>query len=194
MARILLEPMNTKAVSIISRMLVVAAIIASSAAIAGVGRRQSGTAIQVKAGFYRLKTAIDVASVKAIGSAQTKASPSILQVSKEEASRVTELVMKSGGTLSGSPSVKTLVDQEAKITMDSGDGANSLTVTPSTRGSDTITLRFKLAVTTVTGQQRITRSASGVARVQESKSLLIIQNPRAGQPGFLAVVEARRAH
>jgi len=132
-------------------------------------------------------------AIKAIGSAQTKASPSILQVSKEEMDRVEKVVTDAGGSLVGSPKVLTQVDQTAKISTDGSDVSYALEVTPSNHGSDTISLRFKLAVTMTSGQVKTTRSASGSARVQEAKALLIIENPRAGQPGLLTVVEAKRS-
>lgn len=149
-------------------------------------------AVQITARFYRLKDPIDVNSIKAIGSAQTKASPSILQVSKEEMDRIIKQVTDAGGTLVGSPKVITTVDQQAKIEVKGADPSYSLDVIPSNRGSDTITLNFKLAVSTTVGDKRITRSAKGMARVQEAKSLLMIENPRDGQPGLLTVIEASR--
>jgi hypothetical protein len=154
---------------------------------------QAGAKIQINAHFYQLKSAIDVNSIKAIGSPQTKASPSILHVTKAESGRITALVLKGGGNLVGSPSIITMVDQQAKISTDSAGGMSyTLDVKPSTKGSDTITLNFRLSVTTIDGKRKTTRSATSMARVQESKALLIIENPRDGQPGLLTVLEAHR--
>jgi hypothetical protein len=148
--------------------------------------------IEVSARFYRLAKAIDVMSIKAIGSPDTKASPSILQVTKPESTRVSDVVLKAGGTLSGSPKVLVAVDDEAAVSTEGEDGGFKLQVRPSTRGSDTITLNFKLSITTISGKHRTTRSATALARLQESKALLVIINPRDGEPGILAVIEVRR--
>ena len=173
-------------------MLGVAASIVAIGSFALAARPPEPISIEIRAHFYSLKAPIDVMSIKAIGSAQTKASPSILQVSKAEMERVERVVTDAGGTLVGSPKILTNVDEAAKIAADGADAGYSLEVTPSNHGSDTISLKFKLGVTTTAGLVKTTRTASGSARVQEAKSLLIIENPRAGRPGLLTVVEAKR--
>lgn len=149
-------------------------------------------AVKVSGQFYRIVAAIDTQAIKAIGSVNTKATPTILQVTTAEADRVVAGVKGAGGNLVGSPTVITNVDEAAKISADSEGGSYTLDVTPSNKGSDTITLNFKLLLTTVSGNHRMTRSAKGMARVQEAKALLIIVNPRDGQDGFLAVVRASK--
>jgi hypothetical protein len=171
-----------KAIALLAVSLAAGAILASSA-------KQHGQAILISAKFYRVSTPIDTMAIKAIGSRDTKASPTILQVTKEEAARVAKV---SGAVLIGSPAVKTLVDEQAKVEAKGDGDSYSLDVKPSTKGSDTITLNFRIAITNVIGTKRLTRSAGGMARVQEAKALLIIENPRNGQPGFLAVVDAHR--
>ncbi|HTQ12007.1 MAG TPA: hypothetical protein VMI31_18235 [Fimbriimonadaceae bacterium] len=162
------------------------ALLAASVAI------QSPAAISIQAHFYTLRAPLDVNAIKAIGSVDTKRSPSILQVSKEEMARVEKVVTDAGGSLVGSPKVLTNVDQAAKIAVD-GPPGYSLEVTPSNHGSDTISMKFKLSVSTRQGDSTVTRTAAGSARVQEAKALLIIENPRSGQPGLLTVVEAKRS-
>lgn len=149
-------------------------------------------AIKITGQFYRVVAAIDTQAIKAIGSVNTKTTPTILQVTTAEADRVVAGVKSAGGNLVGSPTVITNIDEPAKISADSEGGSYTLDVTPSNKGSDTITLNFKLLLTTVDGNHRITRSAKGMARVQEAKALLIIVNPRDGQDGFLAVVRAAK--
>jgi hypothetical protein len=145
--------------------------------------------VTVSGKFYKLTTAVDVMSIKAIGSPQTKASPSILQVTNEEAERV---VKAAKGELIGSPKVVTTMGKQAKITTEGGDSSYSLEVTPSSKGSDTLTLTFRLATTVTQGTRKTTRSARAFARVQESKTLLVIENPRQSQPGFLVALRAQR--
>ena len=150
-------------------------------------------AVQISAKFYRLAAAIDTDSVKAIGSSQTKKSPATLNVTMAEAARIEGIVTAAGGTLLGSPTVKTPMDQKASVSQKADDGSGyTLTVIPSSLGSTTITLNFKLSVSTVTGNRTTTRSASGISRVVEGKALLMITNPRDGQPGMLVVVTANR--
>jgi hypothetical protein len=153
---------------------------------------QAGAKIEVSAQFFRLAKPVDVMSIKAIGSPDTKASPSILLVAKTEAARISDLVLKSGGTLAGSPKVITIVDQEAAVSTEGEEGGFKLQVRPSTRGSDTITLNFRLSVTVVEGARKRTRSATAFARLQESKAMLVVINPRDGEPGVLAIIEVRR--
>lgn len=167
--------------------LAVLAVISVPAAMA-----QAGAKIKVSANYYRVKATIDTMSIKAIGSAQTKATPCILQVDNREAERIAGIVTKAGGKLVGSPSAITFVGQGAKVSVDGDGDGYSLDITPSTKGSDTITLNFKLTLTNTVGTRRQTRSASGIARLQEAKALLIIVNPRDGQGGFMAVVHVAR--
>ena len=149
------------------------------------------TNIQITARFFQTKAAIDVNNIKAIGSPATKASPSILHVSKEEAARIAKFVTEGGGVLVGSPTIVARKDEQAKIESSGDKDSYSLDVIATTR-SDMITLKFRIAVTTVTETKRIQRSASATARVLESKALLIIENPRNGQPGFFTIIEAKR--
>ncbi|HWA84395.1 MAG TPA: hypothetical protein VG820_13215 [Fimbriimonadaceae bacterium] len=168
--------------------LLVLFVLSAITAFAGQAKRS----IKVSGQFYRVATAIDTQSIKAIGSAQTKATPTILQVTPAEAARIAGIVKKGGGSLVGSPSVITNVDENAKISADLDGGSYTLDVTPSNKGSDTITLNFKLYLVSTSGNHRITRSAKGMARVQEAKALLIIVNPRDGQEGFMAIVRAAK--
>ncbi len=150
--------------------------------------------VTISAAFYKVSAPIDTQSVKAIGSAQTKATPTILQVSKEEADRLAGLVTKSGGTRLGTPNMRTLMDSPAKLKIDThGEGDSwEIDVTPSGKSSDTITLNFRMTLVSVIGGRRITRGATGMARLQEGKALLVIVNPRGAETGFLAVLQAKR--
>jgi hypothetical protein len=153
---------------------------------------QTGVRVKVSAQYYRVKATIDTVSIKALGSAQTKATPCILQVDKKEADRVAALVTKGGGSLVGSPTAVTLMNMAAKVSTDSDGDGYSMDVTPSSKGSDTITLNFKLTLTNIMGTKKQTRSASGFARLQESKYLLVIVNPRNGQGGFMGILHVAR--
>lgn len=164
----------------------------AAAASTTAGALQKPQAIQISAQIYRLSAPIDVDGIKAIGSRQTKASPSTLQVSREEAARVSAGAVKAGAVQVGSPKLRTAIGLQAAISTSSAGDDYKLTVTPENKGSDTITLNFKVQTTVTKGRVRTTRSASGMARVQEGKRLLIIENPRDGQPGLLVVVEAQR--
>ncbi|HVT10683.1 MAG TPA: hypothetical protein VHE55_00320 [Fimbriimonadaceae bacterium] len=168
--------------------LLVLLALSAVSALAGQAKR----AIKVSVQFYRVAATIDTQSIRAIGSAQTKATPTILQVTPAEAARIAGIVKKGGGSLVGSPSVVTNVGEEAKISADYDSGSYTLDVTPSNKGSDTITLNFKLILTSISGNRKITRSAKSFARVQEAKALLIIVNPRDGQEGFMAVLRAAK--
>jgi hypothetical protein len=187
-ARILFMNYNEAMRTLKHAVILILALI-SSTALAG----QAGDKIEVSARFFRLAKAIDVMSIKAIGSPDTKASPSILQVAKTEATRISDLVLKAGGILAGSPKALVLVDEEATISTEGDQGGYKLQVRPSTRGSDTITLNFRLSITTIVGKRKTSRSATAFARLQESKALLVIVNPREGEPGILAIIEVRRS-
>jgi hypothetical protein len=165
-------------------------IVLLTACLGGALQARSDTVL-VSGRFLKMAKAVDVMKIKAIGSAQTKSSPSILQVTPAEAARIEALVTKAGGELIGAPSVQTKLDSQAKIETKSADHSVAMTVLPTSR-STTITLKFKLEVSTKTGTQTITRSATANARVDETKALLVIQNPRDGQPGLLTVLTARR--
>lgn len=145
----------------------------------------------VSGSFYKLGAAIDVMKIKAIGSAQTKASPSILHVTRQEAKRIEDLVKNAGGTLLGSPSVVTKGDTQAKIETKGEEHSVAMTVVPTSR-STTVSLKFKLEVSTKVGVRTTTRSATANARVDEDKALLVIQNPRDGEPGILTILKAGR--
>ena len=52
---------------------------------------------------------------------------------------------------------------------------------------------FAVTLVDTIGPKRMTRSAAGTGRVLEGRALLIIINPRPGDPnGLLAIVEAKR--
>lgn len=133
---------------------------------------------------------IDTMKIKAIGSVNTKTSPTILQVSPKEAERLEKLITGQGGTLMSAPSIRTVLGQKAAIKTD-GDEAVEFEVTPTSK-SDTISMVYKLSVTQRSGRTRYTRASTGSARLLQTQRLLIIQNPRDGVKGFIAIVQATR--
>lgn len=144
----------------------------------------------IKVRVVQAPLAIDTMKIKAIGSVQTKTSPTILQVTQAEAARLEKLIIGQGGKVLGAPSVRTVLGKQAGIKMD-GDEGIEFTVLPTSK-SDTISMQYKLAVTQRTGRTRITHSSTGSARLLQTRRLLIIQNPRDGVQGFMAIVEATR--
>src|SRR5579871_641756 len=82
----------------------------------------SGGAAKITAHFYRLGADLDTQSIKAIGSVETKTSPTILQVSKQEMKRVCDLAVKQRGTLIAGPAILTKLGQQASIQSKLDDG------------------------------------------------------------------------
>jgi hypothetical protein len=163
------------------------------ACIAGALQGRTEPTVLISTRFVRMAKPVDVMKIKAIGSVDTKRSPSILQVTPKEAERVEKLIIDAGGELIGAPSVQTQMYSQGKVETKSDKSSVSLTVEPSSRGSDTISLKFRLEASTKSGNRTTTRTATASARVQEAKALLIIENPRDGQPGLLVVLRANRA-
>jgi hypothetical protein len=162
------------------------------ACLAGALQGKAEPAVLISARFLSMAKPIDVMKIKAIGSVDTKRSPTILQVTPQEAERIEKMVTKAGGELLNAPSVKTTMYQQAKVEVKGDTHSVALTVEPSSRGSDTISLKFRIEVSTKTGNRTVTRSATASARVQEAKALLVIENPRESQPGLLTILRANR--
>jgi hypothetical protein len=161
------------------------AIAATAAALA-----QGGGTITMSAKMYVTNAPIDTIKIKALGSVDTKATPVILQVTRQEAQRVVAMAERAGAMLLASPVVRTANGQQAQVSI-TGDKGVTLVVKPSSR-SDMITLPFRLTYVYVADSKRHTMQVSGFGRVVETKVMLVITNPRNGEMGTLAVIEGKR--
>ncbi len=149
---------------------------------------QNQALIQLR--VYSLAKPLDTMKIKALGSFDTKRSPVFLQVKPTEAARLEKMIAAEGGKLISSPSVRTLLGQKASIKM-SGDNSVSFEVTPTSK-SDTITMQYRLEVSQKEGRTRTTRASSGFARLIQTERMLIIQNPRTGEPGLIVILQATK--
>ncbi len=141
---------------------------------------------------FRTQSSVDTMKVKAIGSRQTKTSPTILMVTPAEAARI-EKLYTTAADLAGAPRLLTMSGQQAEIFAGEKDGSYvSFQVLPTNRNNDITTLQMSLKLVTIVGTHRITRSATMTAKVIENRRLLIIEDPRSGEPGLLAILSCRR--